>query len=105
MEKGILDHPRPQTQQDEEAWRKDVMSSLDNLKAISVLEGFVSSFQTSEGHAYEVHDEPDNPQTIPTISHNSSLFLTDVIFSFNLLLRDYRPVDIVLNRLSKPTLC
>lgn len=42
VEKGVLDLTEPQTQQDEEAWRKDVMDSLDNLKAVNVLDGFVS---------------------------------------------------------------
>jgi len=49
VEKGMLDIPRAQTQQDEEAWRKDVMSSLDNLKAINVLDGFVPSFRFQKG--------------------------------------------------------
>ena len=44
MEKGVQDISRPQSQHAEGVWKKDVLSSLEDLKSVSVIEGYVVSF-------------------------------------------------------------
>ena len=45
VEKGVQDVSKIQVQQEEEAWKKEVLASLDNLKSVSVLDGCVLPFR------------------------------------------------------------
>jgi len=45
VEKGVQDVSKVQVQQEEEAWKKEVLASLDNLKSVSVLDGCVLPFR------------------------------------------------------------
>jgi len=45
VEKGVQDVSKIQVQQEEEAWKKEVLASLDNLKSVSVLDGCVLLFR------------------------------------------------------------
>jgi len=42
VEKGVQDISRPQSQHAEGVWKKDVLGSLEDLKSVSVIEGYVS---------------------------------------------------------------
>jgi len=44
VEKGIQDVSRHQSQHAEGAWKKDVLGSLEALKSVSVIEGYVLAF-------------------------------------------------------------
>lgn len=60
VEKGVQNISKVQIQQEEEAWKKEVLASLDNLKSVSVVDGCVLLFHLESAWNLVSYRQPAN---------------------------------------------